>query len=517
MSKQRYNLRRKKKIIESESEEEVDVDVLSTETEEDEDFESGDELSEEDFAINIANQLFKRINEQKTEYLASHYLTEGWKEELEQDDIDKIEEELNKLIQEMRSDIPTMKDVIHSELSKEDKKDLIYSMDLLKDLDPNEVDHYELLQEIRAKLNSNSELKFGLKLKDEYEQEILNLNTNEETKKEIYKFYIDMKNCHPDEYKSKMIKLRIFLTLPFNTSCKIGYEKKDHFKFIQECTTKLDAELYGMDIVKKKFLTVLSNKMLDGNSKGCAIALRGPPGVGKTHISRVFANCLGLPFHQITIGGARDGTILTGSDNHWVGSSHGQIADALIKMKCNNGVIFIDEIDKAETMQVFNIINHLIDFTSNCEFEDNFLREIKLDLSKIWFVLSLNDSELLPKYVSDRMDFIDVPPYEKSEKFEICKNFFIPKFMKNNQISFTDDAIQTIVDKTREEGVREISHMVSTICSKLNLNLILNKGTHKYADIPDMKLPFIVNSKIVHLLLSDKKSNRNDPPAMLYI
>lgn len=447
-------------------------------------------------------------------YLEGEYLEGDWKDDVEFENEDEeiwLEEELQSIIEEMKEDIPNVKKILKSNIPSKYKKDCIYYLDLVKNTDS----HDPVFIEVRDKLISL----YKKKTPDvDYQNQIEHLEASDTVKENLYKMLSDIEtsDVEDSDTQSKKLKLTRFLELPYNKTTDPLYKKLSHSEFLLRASKLLDEKIYGMDNIKQILISVMSDSIVASKYKGCVIGLNGPPGVGKTIISKVFAECLGLPFQQITVGGSKDASVLIGSDNVWSGSSPGQIAQSLINMKCSNGVLLIDEIDKVSEhgLEIFNKLNHILDFETNMHCEDSYFREIPLDLSKIWFVVSMNDVSLLPSYLKDRITIVNVNPYTSSDKMVICKDFMLPKFISSNDISFTDEAIRTIVNISKEKGVRDMQNIIRHIGRKLNLHVIMkdNVANFKYCDIKDFKLPFVVTPHTVQILIKDL----NQKPQLSY-
>ena len=129
---------------------------------------------------------------------------------------------------------------------------------------------------------------------------------------------------------------------------------------------------------------------------GTAIAIKGPPGTGKTTlIKNGISKILGREFAFIALGGATDSSFLEGHSITYEGSTWGKIVDILIQCRSMNPVIYFDELDKiSETPkgdEITGILTHLTDVTQNDKFHDKFFSEIDFDLSKCLFIFSYND------------------------------------------------------------------------------------------------------------------------------
>jgi ATP-dependent Lon protease len=89
------------------------------------------------------------------------------------------------------------------------------------------------------------------------------------------------------------------------------------------------------------------------------------------------------------------------------------------------------------------------------------------------FICTANVLHTVPQALKDRMEVLALPGYTEQEKTEIAKQFLIRKSLENtgltkSNIAFTDDAIQTIIQRyTREAGVRNLEREISSICRKV--------------------------------------------------
>lgn len=399
-----------------------------------------------------------------------------------------------------------------------------------RDMLRTEINYYKCrkinLEELMIIEKQKDEFRLNKFSIDEIEQKILKLNVDKYSKNLIYQKYIN-NNINSSDFHKIKEWINTVVSIPFNISkyidCSLTNNINQKISYIKK---RLDEEIYGMKSIKEELLLVifqrLSNPTATTNSP---IALVGPPGIGKTSIVKILASILSIPFDLISIGGVNDPSFLDGHSYTYEGSRPGQIVKSLIKMKCDNGIIFIDEIDKigksVKSEEVSNHFLHMIDPVQNMMFYDKYVSDIPIDLSKIWFIFSLNDSSLLDPILKNRMNLIHVPGYELKDKLEIMNNFLVPKIIKSlnmdiNNIILTDTIKKYIIEKcSQEPGIRNLKTVIDTLYTKLNLLCSVSQDENSHLnlsfEIKNFTLPYELKISDINLLLKDYmiKSNYN--------
>lgn len=70
-----------------------------------------------------------------------------------------------------------------------------------------------------------------------------------------------------------------------------GATSNENFE-LNQASTILDEDHYGMDDVKKRILEFIAVSKLKGSTHGKILCFHGPPGVGKTSIAKSIARAL---------------------------------------------------------------------------------------------------------------------------------------------------------------------------------------------------------------------------------
>jgi hypothetical protein len=309
---------------------------------------------------------------------------------------------------------------------------------------------------------------------------ILSSNQPTEVKSILYeKFHTLNQLAHGDSNYGKMSEwIEWVLKLPTDGTNMNLNTKRDRINMIKGVQKHLDDKLYGMKNVKEDILCCVNDFVTKRGDSNQSIALAGSPGIGKTSIIRTLADCLGIPFYQVSLGGAKDSSFLTGHGYTYEGAKPGVIVEALTRMKSNNGIIFFDEFDKiADTaggMELVNALLHVTDPTQNMDFRDQYMPEVKIDLSNIWFMYSMNNVKHINSILRDRIPVLQVPDYTHNDKIQIVKQFIFPKTLKQygygeSDIVLDEGSIEHLIKKARKErGVRDLTRTMGIIIKRLH-------------------------------------------------
>lgn len=433
----------------------------------------------------------------------------------------KLYEKFLEIREYLVNDFPKIDVVLNANMYMKDKARIIEIFEIFCVSEPLTMEWLELKTQIKemtacatAKYTCDKSIDSELrtKLKEELRQiksmdtacteyRIALLDIPVEYKSLLYKRYqtLQTTSTQNDEYGKMSDWIDTILKIPFGIYMKITGEH-----IIMNLKRKLDDEFYGLDSVKEQILIYVSNKLNNPEMKNYPLGLVGSPGCGKTSIALAMSKCLNIPFHQLSGGGLVSSDGIHGHSYTYVGSQPGDITKSLIRMKCMNGILFIDEFDKIPLEKSLNSILQLIDPVQNHNFKDNYVGDIPIDLSHIWYMLSMNK---MPENqaLQDRVFPITLSAYSHQQKFKILQQHTLPKMLIESKldIQFEDDVLHHIVRSTIGDGMRQCIHMLKDIVCK-----VLFLKHH-----PDMDMSFRVDIiDTVKMSMMSKLMKTNELP-----
>ena len=297
----------------------------------------------------------------------------------------------------------------------------------------------------------------------------------EDTKKEIKRQINRLERTAPDSLEATVTRnyLEWIFALPWNTST-IDNLDIAHAKRI------LEEDHHGLKNIKDRILDFISIRNLKKDGYAPILCFVGPPGTGKTSLGKSIARSLGRKYGRISLGGVKDEAEIRGHRRTYVGSMPGRFIQAIRKAESKNPLIVIDELDKIGSDfrgDPAAAMLEVLDPQQNKTFYDNYLG-IPFDLSKVMFIATANNAEVISKPLKDRMEIIELSGYTIEEKIQIAKRHLIRKAiidsgLENQNIKISDKVLErTIMDYTRESGVRQLERAIRKLCSKTARTLV---------------------------------------------
>ena len=243
----------------------------------------------------------------------------------------------------------------------------------------------------------------------------------------------------------------------------------------------LDNHHYGLEDVKIRILEYLSVLLL-GQSRQQTVGLRAPvlllvgqAGTGKTTFAKSIAEAMGKPLIRIPFGGLGSARDLRGQSRLHLEAEPGQMIKALVRAKVTNPIILLDEIDRVSEenrADVMGVLLELLDPEQNAAFLDYYI-DFPVDLSKVLFVATCNNTTNIATAVMDRMEPMMMPSYNDTEKLMIAKNYLMPRALNEANLPASviqiDENVwpQIIRPLGYDSGIRTLQRTIQGIVRKV--------------------------------------------------
>jgi ATP-dependent Lon protease len=282
------------------------------------------------------------------------------------------------------------------------------------------------------------------------------------------------------DYSIQLNYLQLLLDLPWGDYSKDNFDLKHAEKI-------LDEDHFGLEKVKQRILEYLAVLKLKNNMKSPILCLYGPPGVGKTSLGKSIAKALGRKYARVALGGLSDESEIRGHRRTYIGAMPGRVIQNLKKVKTNNPVFVLDEVDKMGMSfrgDPSSALLEVLDPEQNGTFYDNYV-EIEYDLSHVMFIATANSLDSIQPALLDRMEIIEINGYTLEEKVQIAKKYLIPKQKENHGLKkadfeLSDEVLAKIIDGyTRESGVRGLEKQIASVARHIAREKVMAKKYNK--------------------------------------
>lgn len=355
---------------------------------------------------------------------------------------------------------------------------------LQKEIDKSQREYY-LREEMKVISDELGDNETPIEEADEYKTKVNNLKCTDEIKTKLLKECDKLVKMPSGSHEGTVVRTYLdkCLEIPF------GKYSKDRIN-LEKSRKILDTDHYGLDKVKSRIIESLAVLKRNPEYNGQIICLYGPPGVGKTSIVKSLAKSMNRKYVRIALGGVHDEAEIRGHRKTYIGSMPGRIMQAIIDAGTMNPIVLLDEIDKVGNDykgDPSSALLEALDPEQNNSFNDHYI-DFPVDLSKVLFITTANDTSTIAAPLYDRMEIIELNSYSAEEKFNIAKLHLVKKEMKKHKLTarefkISDEAIYKIIEcYTREAGVRGLEKNIATLCRKTTLELESGKKSFKVTD-----------------------------------
>ncbi|ABK15801.1 endopeptidase La [Syntrophobacter fumaroxidans] len=338
-----------------------------------------------------------------------------------------------------------------------------------KQMEKTQREYYlnEQMRAIQKEMGEKDDFKSEL---EELEKRIKRKKLSQEAAAKVRAEFKKLKLMSPMSAEATVVRNYIdwILSLPW-------YEKTRDKLDIDESIRILDEDHYGLEKPKERIIEYLAVQALVKRIKGPILCFVGPPGVGKTSLAKSIARAMNRNFIRLSLGGVRDEAEIRGHRRTYIGAMPGKIIQSLKKVKSNNPVFCLDEVDKMSMDfrgDPSAALLEVLDPEQNFSFNDHYL-DLDYDLSEVFFITTANNLHSIPPPLRDRMEIIQIAGYTEFDKLNIGRNFLVAKQCKANglsldNIAFSDDMLLYIIRHyTKEAGVRNLEREIASICRKV--------------------------------------------------
>lgn len=160
---------------------------------------------------------------------------------------------------------------------------------------------------------------------------------------------------------------------------------------------------------------------------GMQILLAGPAGVGKTDYALALARLLGVPAQVISMSNAQSSAAIGGSESHYINSKPGVVFDVLTGQEYANPIFVLDELEKSTSHwgDPLGALYQLLEQKTAAAFRDKSVPWLELDCSRVNWVATVNDPQLLHPAIRSRFTEIAVTAPSDDEHRALVQSLYV--------------------------------------------------------------------------------------------
>lgn len=190
------------------------------------------------------------------------------------------------------------------------------------------------------------------------------------------------------------------------------------------------------------------------------LLLNGPPGIGKSVWARRLSELLHMPRCEIDVSMGGVGFAIVGTERGWSTAQPGRPLENILQHRVGNPLIVIDEICKSRSVTTEKGSSHsfadsllnLLEPATSVAWECPFYRT-KIDMSHISWVLTANDTPMIPEPLLSRCMVINLRPITCAE----LKGFARRQAAQRKLTETSVEVIEKVIEQSTRERKPEVS------------------------------------------------------------